>query len=117
MSELRRQAIVPASTGHFEAQARNVGPKQYAAVIVETADLSKVDRQMVRKVEVLENGIDCFQVRDGLKRPFIADQPRGLFQRFPAAGELWNGHQDVLSAFFHFEGRPAFAGVRSDPSD
>ena len=70
-SERRRQAIIAAAAGDLESEITHIGSEQDAGVIIESADLAQVNRQVLCKIKTFKDRIDMLEMIQSLNRSGI----------------------------------------------
>src|SRR5205085_962028 len=59
------QTIISAAARNLEPEIAHIGAKKNATVIVEAADFAQIDRQVLRKIELLKSRVDFFKMIQG----------------------------------------------------
>ena len=95
-----RQSVISAAAGNLEAEIADVGAEQYSGVVIESANLTKVDSEMLRKIQFFEDGIDFFEVVKRLNRPRVFHEPASFGYHGFAARQMRYCAQDVLAPVF-----------------
>src|SRR5439155_23470630 len=98
LAELAGQSDVTAAAGHFESHAADIGAEENARVVIESANLAEIDRQVLRKLEPLEYRINFFEMIQRFDRTGIANQVARLLDHVLASGQVRNRPQNLFSA-------------------